>query len=704
MKRLILFLLISVIYIQGAFADTLYFIKSSDNKLYSKSDTTTDNETQVVQQSMSGFTLTTNGQSIVYYINNQIWLKNINWIVENWSNLLLSTGWNINNIASDWINIFYTNINQIGCIWFWFCLKKVVISTLADTNFLNLWGYGASNINLMEDFIYINKYLYWPGWHISEYTSTGVLNNTLIDILEPLSTKFGSGSNFLYQNTTSTGVLKSVNYNNTYQRDLTSYWVNDYSSSDNWENIIFIKNSDSKIYKKAFNTYDTATAITTYAVKKVNYLRNINDLICADQTLYYPIANLWYTGAYNTWSGSFLGDPLTTLSPYVEVLKAPNPFSDEYVFNFTGLFFTDDNFYFNLNDLFSGALILQSQWYIQSPIDNLNFIYPYIQITSVNNPIDYFIINGTGSFNWNWTLDFNGLDFNPYIGCVYVQNEKGEAIEKESAFDILGKCYQVWEFNSDNIHYIKWLIPSFDGGKTYTIRIPLYNYAFDTKYFISALGVWKITEDPYIKNVCTSIITGKIYIDWVETTQDAYNIYNNTGGIVNINSTSNVLSGALSFSFWVLPYVSIGADCSKMFNSGTFLYDNAGASLNLNYTTSYVIDQTRWSCTIASIDLCGFGYDTINKMLNVGISLQNTGINYIVEPFKDMLSYIWTPERSKNYCFAGKNILYNWRVQTYYDKDLNTIQLADNELTNLDYFLLSLLSITSIYLLYNFWK
>lgn len=417
--------------------------------------------------------------------------------------------------------------------------------------------------------------------------------------------------------------------------------------------------------------------------------------ICEDTILNYKEIDT-YTGAYNTYTVVKMWSS-TGAEFYAEKWTAPAPFNNNSAWwMWIWTIFIGNKLSFE--DLFDWNFVFYVPWYIQSPIDSSKYERPFLTLTNTVEPINFISIswNSSGSldlYNWNQSQL-------PRFNCVYLADENFKRLFPEEN-DGAWRCYQVWSPTNRIKHDITWLIKPNENWE-YIVRIILKQDWLDTYYYFSEIWFWKLEDNFTTKYVCRKT-DWTVYIDWEETTQEIIKDLDWTNEKENIDNSENSFNWNLTIDFWVLPSVSENFDCSNILNSSWSLaYWNANTKLNYSLINNFKITNKAWSCEILTSNFCLEAYNWVNSILSSLFWYTLYWIDIFYNQFKSWLSYVWTPETWKNYCFFWKNIKYNWRLTSYENYKWETKNLnGPNDLSQLDiYFLMIMLAV----FLFNFIK
>jgi len=442
--------------------------------------------------------------------------------------------------------------------------------------------------------------------------------------------------------------------------------------------------------------------------------------ICSIKELNYKYRAGWYwTGAYLSWTVQtyWTGTEYIEGSYYIEDFTKYwwNTTFDKMEFSLHGAIISNWlwSSYGSFRDLIdSHSMIIDTPWYIQSPI---NWSYADLPFSSVQigtvYPIEWISISGT------WTGNTGSLNPNkignvyrnvPNAWCVFLADKNNNYIQDKQwsvhSEKVSGNsCFYIGTYDNPNIIPVTGLIDG-DTVKLYKINMVFTDSISDGRYWITRFDVGRYGDQLIENYVCVNQDTGVIQTPEWEISKDTLDEISGDADKKRkdmFNSLTGSLFWNVSFSFWILPSVGTGADCSNIFNtaSESFMYANANSKLSWDLKDGVILGNVRWSCPILTSNICWTAYDGANYITNGIYKAFYNSISIAWDVIVNSVSYIGTPEYWKNYCFAGKNWKYNGRVSLYTDTKgvSHTIELTT--LTLFDLLALGLMSAWSLYIL-----
>lgn len=580
-------------------------------------------------------------------------------------------GWYSSFSTGDWVWIYRHTSDAAYMFTF---------STLSSPNFFYFYGYLASGADKSTATIDNSKGKYYNAtiWeYYCDYRTTNVL----------------TGQPYMYWPIASSYVCA-----NTISVSSTTYYLMNYWALDGWGNTVPATCTD-----QIQNQDETG----------IDYGGVCWNQTCGIETMSTLVKSVVYTGSYSSQTVTKYGtgtsiDTSGGYTDYVEDIIPPSSWSgylnEETQYRLHGAYITGWSGSFN--DLYNKNLHIIVPGYLQSPLQSTAFAgwQSWIDIAQLSPPqYGWIIWQGTGVLG-----SLNPAYVDSMWPPTYFEGKGCLKLERSDNTQIFDKnypnCYPVTTLtNYPNGWFpLQALKKSTDGF--YHIRFILPDSTLDQEYKFQGLEIGNYTKTYYPQYICHNKVTGDISsASGSIGTVDYQTRWGGTGATYTDQSRPASLSGTLTasmdFSFWTLPSVSSGADCSQIFLSGAFLYGNANSKFTWAMTSGQFLWPKRWSCTILTSDICWTVYDVGNGFIGSIFSIFGNGIVVAGDVIKNSLSYIGTPEEWKNYCFAGKNWVYTGRPSSYSDVKWNSHTITVSTLTLLDLLVLSILSWMSIYLI-----
>ncbi len=665
--------------------------------IYKKSASNTSCGISINSQQSDSASYSPNGSLIVYQRlggGNVCWLKSSS-DSSNWS-AITSDECSRPKFSPDWLSIVYTNTTHSS-----FLYKK---SSSDSSNWSAITSVNSGSPSFSKDG---TKIIYRGlGWQLYSKNSSDALNWSSITSDNWGDAIFsGDGNSIIYTN-------------------LTDSWFRIYKKSA----------SDSSNGSPITASGWQGSTVINSSVLCTNQIQDQDETgvdtggVCGNQTCWFQELNYqypapYYTGSYSSNTRNYYntGTIVTELGEYIEDITPPSSWAG-YTFDTTtyrigwanisniALDGSSKTSSGTLQDLWNHDIVLRVPGYVQSPWDYLSSKFSYFEIDT-KFPIDFFYITGSWVINgWLKTGRYpDGLSNDPNNTKASIQKvwEDGIGIPLFWTVDT-PTYYTVGTIGAPIQHVIKRLISQSKDG-TYKIRVSFPSTALDVSYNIKDFRVWHYADQFTQQYVCKNNDTWQVLTPGgTEVDPDTFCELNGECDTARAEAWSGwTLKGTFSLNFGTLPSVSSSFDCSSIYNLATGWFKYLGASsgsISLWMTNNFKISNTVWSCPILSSDICSVAYYWVNDVIDSVFQLNSYGINQILGPLSAKISYLWTPTNGSYYCFAGKNWQYTNRVTSYKDTKWVTHNLANDENTLFDLFVLAILSYFSITTLINFWR